>query len=254
MATQSTGTSMGILKGKVAVITGGNSGIGFASAQKFIAEGATVVIVGRRQQAVDEAVAQLGASARGVVGDVTDLATHDRVAAFVRDTYGQADIYFANAGINIVKPTPEMTVEDYDQVFGINVRAVFFGVKAILPVLRDGGSIVVTTSIAANKVLPGHGVYGGSKAAAEAMVRDWAMELKDRRIRVNVLSPGPVVTAILGKLGIRDEHKEMLAKMIPLGRIGDADELAQAALFLASDQSSFVTGATLRVDGGWSLG
>ena len=244
---------MGILKGKVAVITGGNSGIGFASAQRFIAEGATVVIVGRRQQAVEEAVAQLGASARGVVGDVTDLTTHDRVAAFVRDTFGYADIYFANAGINIVKPTSQMTAEDYDQVFGLNVRAVFFGVKAILPVLRDGGSIVVTSSIAANKVLPGHGLYGGSKAAAEVFVRDWAMELKGRRIRVNVLSPGPVVTPILEKLGMPDEHKAMLAKMIPLGRIGDADELAQAALYLASDQSSFVTGATLRVDGGWSL-
>ena len=248
---------MGILEGKVAVITGGNSGIGFTSAQRFVAEGATVVIVGRRQEAVDEAVGQLGASAHGVVGDVADLSTHDRVATFVRDTFGQADIYFANAGMNTVKPTLAMTVEDYDQLFGVNTRGVFFGVRAILPVLRDGGSIIVTSTIAVYKTLPAHGVYAGSKAAAEAFVRDWALELKERRIRVNILSPGPVRTPLLGKLGIPAEvwagYEEKLAALIPLGRLGHADELAQAALFLASDQSSFVTGATIRADGGISL-
>ena len=248
---------MGILEGKVAVITGGNSGIGFTSAQRFVAEGATVVIVGRRQEAVDEAVSKLGASAHGVVGDVADLSTHDRVAAFVRDTFGQADIYFANAGMNTIKPTLAMTAEDYDQLFGVNTRGVFFGVRAILPVLRDGGSIIVTSTIAVYKVLPAHGVYAGSKAAAEAFVRDWAIELKERRIRVNVLSPGPVRTPLLGKLGVPAEvwagYEEKLAALIPLGRLGHVDELAQAALFLASDQSSFVTGATIRADGGISL-
>jgi NAD(P)-dependent dehydrogenase (short-subunit alcohol dehydrogenase family) len=248
---------MEVLKGKVAVVTGGNSGIGLATAQAFAAEGARVVIVARREDAVSTAVSSLGGVATGVVGDVADIDTHLRVAALIKERFGAADIYVANAGMNVIAPTSEVTVADFDAQFATNSRGVFFGVQAILPVLNDGASIVVLSSIATAKVLESHAAYAGAKAAVEAFARAWALELKDRRIRVNVLSPGPVDTPILGKLGISDEQRPDfeagLAAVIPLGRLGRADELARAALFLASDQSSFITGANLKVDGGISL-
>ncbi|AGU53471.1 putative oxidoreductase, SDR family [Variovorax paradoxus B4] len=245
------------LSGKVAVITGGNSGIGLACAQAFAAEGARVVIVGRRQDAVDTALARIGPDALGFVGDVADLAMHDRLLAAVKARFGAIDIYVANAGTAILEPSSAVTVDNYDVQFDTNTRAVFFGVTKALPFMRDGGSIILTSSIAGSKVMDNHAVYAGSKAAIEAFARNWALELKDRRIRVNVLSPGPVDTPILAKLGItesaRPDFDKSMAAAIPLGRLGQPNDLAQAALFLASDDSVFVTGVNLKVDGGMAL-
>lgn len=245
------------LSGKVAVITGGNSGIGLAYAQTFAAEGAHVVIVGRRQDAVDIALANIGPDAMGFVGDVADLAMHDRLLAAVRARFGVIDIYVANAGTAILEPSSAVTVDNYDLQFATNTRAVFFGVTKARALMRDGGSIILTSSIAGTKVMDNHAVYAGSKAAIEAFARNWALELKERRIRVNVLSPGPVDTPILAKLGItesaRPEFDKSMAAAIPLGRLGQPNELAQAALFLASDDSEFVTGVNLKVDGGMAL-
>ncbi len=245
------------LMGKTAVITGGSSGIGYAAAQAFVAEGARVAILGRRREAVDAAVAKLGASAFGMVGDVADLATHDRLAAAVRDRFGAIDVYMANAGMNHIEPSPAVSVDSYDAQFGTNTRAIFFGVTKALPLMRDGGSIILTSSIASAKVLENHAVYAGSKAAIEAFARAWALEFKSRKIRVNVLSPGPTDTPILEKLGVaaadRPAFEQGMAAAIPLGRLAQTHELARAALFLASDDSSFVTGVNLRVDGGIAL-
>lgn len=185
------------LLNKVAVITGGNSGIGFATARVFVAEGAKVLIVGRRKEAVDEAVDALGQRAAGLVGDIADHATHERVAAFVAERFGKADIYIANAGGIRIQPSLAVTPQDYDAQFLANARSTFFGVQKIAPLLRDGGAILLTSSIASRKVLDGHAVYAGSKAAIEAFARNWALEFKDRRIRVNVLSPGPTDTPII---------------------------------------------------------
>ena len=245
------------LSGKVAVVTGGNSGIGLACAQAFAAQGAHVVIVGRRQDAVDTALASIGPDAMGFVGDVADLAMHDRLLAAVKARFGAIDIYVANAGTAILEPSSAVTVDNYDVQFATNTRAVFFGVTKALAFMRDGGSIILTSSIASDKVMDNHAVYAGSKAAIEAFARNWALELKARRIRVNVLSPGPVDTPILAKLGIsesaRPEFDKTMAAAIPLGRLGQPNELAQAALFLASDDSVFVTGVNLKVDGGMAL-
>ncbi len=242
---------------KVAVITGGNSGIGLATARAFLAEGAHVVVVGRRPDAVAATVAELGAKAFGLAGDVAELTTHDQVAALVHDRFGAADIYVANAGVNHIQPTVAVTPADYDAQFLTNTRGTFFGVQKILPVLRDGGAILLTSSIAATKVLENHAVYAGSKAAIDAFARNWALELKDRRIRVNVLSPGPTATPILAKLGVSAEalpaFEAHVAQTMPLGRLAEAEELARAAVFLASADSSFVTGVNLAVDGGVSL-
>jgi NAD(P)-dependent dehydrogenase (short-subunit alcohol dehydrogenase family) len=242
------------LSNKIAVITGGNSGIGFAMAKAFIAEGAQVLLVGRRADAVDPAVAALGPQALGLTGDVSDLATHDRVAALARQQFGGVDIYAANAGINRIQQSADVTPPDYDAQFSTNARGTFFGVQAIVPVMRDGGAILLTSSIATHKVLDGHAVYAGSKAAIEAFARSWARELSERRIRVNVLSPGPTNTPIIEKLGVPadavPELEQQMARTIPLGRMGDAEELARAAVFLASADSSFVTGVNLAVDGG----
>lgn len=245
------------LSGKVAVITGGNSGIGLACAQAFAVEGARVVIVGRRQDAVDTALATIGPDAMGFVGDVADLAMHDRLLAAVKTRLGAIDIYVANAGTAILEPSSAVTVGNYDLQFATNTRAVFFGVTRALALVRDGGSVILTSSIAGSKVMDNHAVYAGSKAAIEAFARNWALELKDRRIRVNVLSPGPVDTPILAKLGItesaRPDFDKSMAAAIPLGRLGQPNDLAQAALFLASDDSVFVTGVNLKVDGGMAL-
>lgn len=245
------------LEGKTAVITGGNSGIGFATAQAFVEDGASVAILGRRQHAVDEAVEQLGASAFGVVGEVGDPSTHDRLVDEIRKRFGRLDIYMANAGMNNIEPSTAVSVESYDRQFDTNARAVFFGVMRALPLMQDGGSIILTSSIASAKVLDNHAVYAGSKAAMEAFARAWALEFAARKIRVNVLSPGPCNTPILDKLGVpasdRAAFERGIASAIPLGRMGKPEEMARAALFLASDDSSFITGAVLPVDGGISL-
>jgi NAD(P)-dependent dehydrogenase (short-subunit alcohol dehydrogenase family) len=248
---------MGVLAGKVAVITGGSSGIGFTAAKVFVAEGARVVIIGRRQRALDDAVQQIGAGTLGIQGDVADPGFHNRLAETVQQRFGGLDVYLANAGINTIKSSAEVSEAEYDAQFAVNTRAVFFGVQRLLPVMRDGGAIILTGSIASEKVLDGHAVYAGSKAAIGAFARSWALELKQRRIRVNVLSPGPVKTAILDKLGIppekRGSFEKAMSEAIPLGRMGRPEEIASAALFLASDASSFITGVNLRVDGGMTL-
>jgi NAD(P)-dependent dehydrogenase (short-subunit alcohol dehydrogenase family) len=250
-------SNKGTLAGRTAVVTGGASGIGFAAAQAFVAEGAQVIITGRGRQALSDAVAQLGTSAAAVVGDVADPAHHDVVVEEVLRRFGGLDIYMANAGINTITPSGEVSEAEYDAQFAVNARGVFFGVQKIAPLIREGGAIILTGSLASDKVLEGHAVYAGSKAALGAFARSWAIEFAPRRIRVNVLSPGPTETAILDKLGIPPEARatfdKAMADAIPLGRMGRAEELGQAALFLASDASSFVTGINLRADGGMAL-
>jgi NAD(P)-dependent dehydrogenase (short-subunit alcohol dehydrogenase family) len=245
------------LEDKVAVITGGNSGIGRATAKLFAEEGARVIITGRRQDVVDQAVRDIGHHALGVVGDVADLEHHHRVADMIQNRFGGVDIYMANAGVISLTASGDVTPEDYDRHFAINTRGVFFGVQTIAPLIRNDGSIIVTSSLAATKVLPDHAVYAGSKAAVAAFAKNWAIEFKARRIRVNILSPGPVETEILGKLGVleaeRPAFEDHMASLIPAGRMGRPEELARAALFLASDESSFVNGIELHADGGMTL-
>lgn len=242
---------------KVALITGGTSGIGLASAQLFAAQGARVAITGRREEALRDAVARIDGDAIGILGDVADMNHHQRVAIEVERSFGKIDIYLANAGVNTIRHHSGVDEAEYDMQFSVNTKGVFFGVQKIVTVMRDGGSIILTGSIASDHVLDGHAVYAGTKAAIGAFARSWALELKDRGIRVNVLSPGPVDTPILEKLGVAEDHlgelKKQVAAGIPLGRLGTSSELARAALFLASDASSFVTGINLRVDGGMSL-
>lgn len=246
---------MSVLGGKVAIITGGTSGIGRATAELFAREGAQVIVTGRGQASL--AAEAIGHGAIGVSGDVADLEHHKAVAELVKRRFGALDIYMANAGVINLSLTDSVSVEDYDKHFAVNTRGVFFGVQAIMPIMRDGGRIIVTSSLAATRPLDAHAVYAGSKAAVAAFARNWAKELQHRRIRVNVLSPGPVSTPILGKLGVTESERprfvDAMAALIPAGRLGEAHELAQAALFLASDASSFVNGAELHVDGGMSL-
>jgi NAD(P)-dependent dehydrogenase (short-subunit alcohol dehydrogenase family) len=245
------------LQGKTALVTGGNSGIGLAAARRFAAEGAQVIVTGRRQAALDNAVVAIGHGAIGIVGDVADIEHHRDVAGAIRDRFGPLDIYMANAGVITLSPSEDVTPGQYDTQFAINTRGVFFGVQSIVPVMRDGGSIILTSSLAATKALDGHAVYAGSKAAIGAFARHWALEYRERRIRINVLSPGPVDTEILGKLGLADADRPAfllaMASKIPAGRMGDIEELADAALFLASDASGYVNGIDLHVDGGMSL-
>lgn len=248
---------MSQLSGKTALITGGSSGIGLSAAKMFAGEGAQVVISGRRGDAVNKAVKAIGSGAVGFVGDVADPAHHVHVADEIVRRFGPLDIYMANAGINTVRSSAEVSQAEYDAQFAVNTRGVFFGVQKMVPILRDGGAIVLTGSLASDKMLDGHAVYAGSKAAIGAFARIWAIELKARRIRVNVLSPGPTDTEIIDKLGVPAEQREAfeasMAAAIPLGRFGRPEELARAALFLASDASSFITGINLRVDGGMAL-
>jgi len=245
------------LERKIAVITGGNSGIGLACAQLFAASGARLVITGRREEAVRDALARIDGDAIGITGDVADIAHHEQVASEVSRLFGRIDVYMANAGINTIRHHAQVDEAEYDAQFATNAKGVFFGVQKIVPVMRDHGSIILTGSIASDHVLDGHAVYAGTKAAIGAFARAWALELRERGIRVNVLSPGPVDTPILAKLGVPDHERadftQRAAAAIPLGRLGSPDELARAALFLASGASSFVTGIDLRVDGGTSL-
>jgi NAD(P)-dependent dehydrogenase (short-subunit alcohol dehydrogenase family) len=239
---------MGKLQGKVAVITGGSTGIGLAAAKLFVKEGAYVFITGRRQKELDEAVKAIGSNVTGIQGDVAKLADLDRLYDTVRRVEGRIDIVFANAGVAEFAPLGSITEEHFDKLFNINVRGTLFTVQKALPLLNDGGSIVLTGSVAGSKGTSAFGVYGATKAAVRNFVRAWTVELKDRRIRSNVLSPGPTETPAVGQ-----QPADAIARIvstIPMGRMGEADEIARAALFLASDDSSFVTGIELFVDGG----
>jgi len=238
---------MGKLQGKVAVITGGATGIGFASARLFVKEGAYVFITGRRQKELDEAVKAIGKNVTGVQGDVARLSDLDRLYETI-GKQGRLDIVFANAGFAEFSSLDKITERHFDGLFNTNVKGALFTVQKSLPLLNDGGSIILTGSVAGSKGTPAFGTYGATKAAVRNFVRAWTMELKDRRIRSNVLSPGPTDTPAVGPLPA-DAIARILST-IPMGRIGAADEIAKAALFLASDDSSFVTGIELFVDGG----
>jgi NAD(P)-dependent dehydrogenase (short-subunit alcohol dehydrogenase family) len=238
---------MNRLAGKVAVITGGSTGIGLASAKLFVSEGAYVFITGRRQKELDQAVKEIGSNVTGVQGDISKLADLDRLYETVK-AKERIDIVFANAGVGEFAPLVNVTEEHFDKIFDINVRGTLFTVQKALPLLNDGGSIILTGSIASIKGTPAFGVYGASKAAIRNLVRAWTVELKDRRIRSNVLSPGPIDTPLVA--GAPPDRVAQMVASIPMGRLGKDDEVAKAALFLASDDSSFVTGTELFVDGG----
>jgi NAD(P)-dependent dehydrogenase (short-subunit alcohol dehydrogenase family) len=238
---------MGKLEGKAAVITGGTEGIGLATAKLFAAEGAYVFITGRRQSELDDAVTAIGDNVCGVQGDVGNPSDLDRLYETVQAN-GRIDIVFANAGVGEFAPLEAVTEEHYDKIFNTNVKGALFTVQKALPVLNDGSSIILTGSVASAKGTPAFAVYGASKAAIRNFVRAWTVELKDRRIRSNVLSPGPIATP-LSDAQPRDAIDKIVST-IPMGREGEPGEVAKAALFLASDDSSFVTGIELFVDGG----
>jgi NAD(P)-dependent dehydrogenase (short-subunit alcohol dehydrogenase family) len=238
---------MGKLRGRVAVITGGTTGIGLASAKLFVQEGAYVFITGRRQKELDEAVRAIGSNVTAIQGDVAKLEDLDRLYETIGKK-GRLDIVFANAGFGEFAPLDKITEQHFDALFNTNVKGALFTVQKSLPLLNDGGSIILTGSVAGSKGTPAFGTYGATKAAVRNFVRAWTVELKDRRIRSNVLSPGPTETPAIGQ-----QPADAIARIlstIPMGRIGEAHEIAKAALFLASDDSSFVTGIELFVDGG----
>jgi NAD(P)-dependent dehydrogenase (short-subunit alcohol dehydrogenase family) len=245
---------MSRLSNKVAVITGGNSGMGLETAKRFAAEGAKVVITGRRQADLDTAVKAIGGSAIGVQGDVSNLKDLDRLYETVKQKFGHIDILFANAGIAPLSPLGFVTEEHFDSIFQINVKGLLVTVQKALPIMKDGGSIIVNASVAHMKGMGGMSVYSASKAAVRSFARGWSVDLKDRKIRVNSISPGPIETPIFGKMGMSEEQMkgfgDYVLPQIPLGRMGQPAEIASAALFLASDESSFITGIDLCVDGG----
>jgi NAD(P)-dependent dehydrogenase (short-subunit alcohol dehydrogenase family) len=236
------------LEGKTAVVTGGTEGIGFATAKLFVEEGAYVFITGRRQKELDEAVKAIGSNVSGIQGDVVRLADLDRLYETISKVKGQIDIVFANAGIGEFVTFGAVTEEHFDKVFNTNVRGTLFTVQKTLSLLNDGGSIILNGSVASVKGTAAFGVYAASKAAIRSFVRTWTTDLKDRRIRSNVVSPGPINTPLVNR-----QFPEVIARIvstIPMGRMGEPEEVAKAALFLASDDSSFVTGIELFVDGG----
>ena len=245
---------MASLKGKVAVITGGNSGIGLATAKRFVAEGAYVFITGRRQAELNQAAAEIGSNVTAVQGDVSNLEDLDRLYREVKSKKGKIDIVFANAGIVETVETPAATPEHFDRTFNTNARGAYFTVQKALPLLNDGASIILNGSGAWQKGIPVYGTYSATKAALRSYVRTWTAEFAKRGIRANVISPGPVETPIIDKQfstkEAADALREQFKARIPLGRLGRAEEVASAALFLASDESSFISGIDLPVDGG----
>lgn len=235
------------LEGKIAVITGGGTGIGLATAKRFVAEGAYVFIMGIGQKELDAAVTEIGGNVTAVQGDVSNLADLDRLYATVGKK-GRLDIVFANAGIGETAMLGSITVEQFERTFSVNVRGVLFTVQKALPLLNDGGSVIITSSAAWAKGTGNISVYSASKAALRSFARTWSAELAGRRIRVNTISPGPIDTPILAPLS--KETVDGFTAAVPLGRLGKAEEVANAAFFLASGESSFVTGVDLFVDGG----
>jgi NAD(P)-dependent dehydrogenase (short-subunit alcohol dehydrogenase family) len=242
---------MGKLEGKVAVITGGSSGMALASAKLFVEEGAYVFITGRKQDQLDEAVKLIGRNVTGVRGDAANLDDLDRLFETVKREKGKIDVLFASAGMGEALPLGEITEQHFDAAFGLNTRGTLFTVQKALPLFNDGGSIFMTGSNASVKGFPGFGVYAASKAALRSFARTWLNELKGRKIRVNLLVPGQVATPILEQV-LTKEMKEMFESLIPRGKMGRPEEIATVALFLASDDSSYVNGAELFVDGGAS--
>jgi NAD(P)-dependent dehydrogenase (short-subunit alcohol dehydrogenase family) len=239
---------MGKLDGKVAVVTAATSGMALATAKLFVEEGAYVFITGRRQDKLDEAVKKIGRNVTGVQGDASNLDDLDRLYETVRKTKGKIDVLFASAGTGELINLADVTPEHFDNTFDLNVRGTLFTVQKALPLFNDGGSIFMNGSIASIKGFPSFSVYSASKAAVRSFARTWLLDLKDRKIRVNVLSPGTIDTPILDPLG--PDTKKYFESLVPRGTIGRPEEIATAALFLASDDSSYVNGIELFVDGG----
>jgi NAD(P)-dependent dehydrogenase (short-subunit alcohol dehydrogenase family) len=245
---------MSQLHGKVAVITGGNSGMGLATAKRFVEEDAHVVITGRREEELAEAAAFIGRNVTTVAGDVSNVEDLDRLYAVVKEKHGHIDMLFANAGGGTVAPLATATEAHFDKIFDVNVKGLFFTVQKALPLFKDGGSIILTSSNANVLGVPAFTAYAASKAAVRSFARGWTMELKDRKIRVNSMSPGPIETLALEKAGLTVEQAEQaaaqFASQVPLGRRGKPEEIAAVVVFLASDESSYITGVDLAVDGG----
>jgi NAD(P)-dependent dehydrogenase (short-subunit alcohol dehydrogenase family) len=245
---------MGKLEGKIALITGGTSGIGLATAEQFVNEGAYVFITGRRNPELAAAVKAIRSNVTGVQGDVSNLSDLDRLFAQIKREKGKLDSVFANAGIARYAPLGEITEEFYDSIFTINVKGLLFTVQKALPLLPDGSSLILNASIVASKGLPSNSVYSATKAAVRSLARTWTTDLKDRRIRVNAVSPGSIDTPglddLLASSEVGQQRKKMIPTSIPLGRLGTPNEVAKAVVFLASDDSSYITGTELFVDGG----
>jgi NAD(P)-dependent dehydrogenase (short-subunit alcohol dehydrogenase family) len=238
------------LEGKIVLVTGGTSGIGLATAKRFVSEGAYVFITGRRQTELDAAVMDIGENVRGVQGDVSNLTDLDRLFATIKEEKGTLDIVFANAGWGEFVPLESITEEHFDKTFAINVKGVAFTVQKALPLLKDGSAIVINGSIAGSIGQPAFSIYAATKAALRSFARTWSVDLKGRKIRVNVVSPGTVPTPAYDILGITEEMLAPTLETIPLGRFGTPDDIAKAVIFLASDDSSYITGVELFVDGG----
>ena len=244
------------LEGKVGLITGGNSGIGLATAKQFVNECAYVYISGRRDTELTAAVKEIGKNVTGIQGDVSNLGDLDRLFAQIKKEKGRLDIMFANAGVATYAAFGKITEEHFDSIFGINVKGLLFTVQKALPLLPDGASIILNASIVASKGLPANSVYSATKAAIRSFARTWTTDLKDRRIRVNAVSPGPIDTPGLNDLvastGAGEQRMKAISSAVPLGRLGTPDEIAKAVVFLASDDSSYITGTELFVDGGFA--
>ncbi len=247
---------MGKLEGKTALVTGGNSGIGLATAKEFVNEGAYVFVTGRREAELAVAVEEIAKNVTGVQGDVSNLGDLDRLFARIKQEKGKLDIVFANAGVARYAPIGKITEELYDSIFNVNVKGLLFTVQKALPLLPDGASIILNASIVASKGFSSNSVYSATKAAVRSFARTWTVDLKDRRIRVNAVSPGsidtPGLSDLLASSETGEQRRKMISTMVPLGRFGTPDEIAKAVVFLASDDSTYVTGTELFVDGGFA--
>jgi NAD(P)-dependent dehydrogenase (short-subunit alcohol dehydrogenase family) len=238
------------LEGKIALITGGSAGIGLATAKQFVEEGAYVYIVGRRKPELEAAVASIGSNVTAIQGDVTNLADLDRIYAQISKEKGRVDIVFANAGGGPLVPLGSITEEHFDQVFNVNVKALVFTAQKALPLMPDGGTIILTGSIVGIKGFPAFSIYSAAKAAVRNFASTWTTDLKDRGIRVNVISPGPIDTPLLNEAFSNPDDMKALASAVVMGRLGRPEEIAKAVTFFASGDASFITGAELFVDGG----
>ncbi len=247
---------MGKLEGNIALITGGNSGIGLATAKQFVNEGAYVFITGRRKPELDAAVKEIGRNVTAVQGDVSNLGDLDRLFAQIKREKGKLDIVFANAGVAKFAPFGTITEQFYDSIFNTNVKGLLFTVQKALPLLPDGASIILNASVVGSKGLPMNSVYSATKAAVRSFARTWTTDLKGRRIRVNAVSPGstdtPGLSDLLATTEAGQQRLKMISNTVPLGRLGTPNEIAKAVVFLASDDSSYITGAELFVDGGFA--
>ena len=245
---------MGKLDGKVALITGGTSGIGFATARLFVAEGAQIYVTGRRKDKVEEAVTKIGRGCIGVQGNVADMADLDRLFNQITKESGRLDIVFANAGTAEYAPMGQIDEAHFERIFNANVKGLLFSVQKALPLMREGSTVVLTSSVVGSKGFSSNSVYAASKAAIRSFARTWTTDLKDRKIRVNVVSPGSIDTEgfreLVGTSPVGQQRMTNLAKAVPVGRTGHPDEIAKAVLFLASNDSSYMTGTEIFVDGG----